>query len=57
MQCDDGDVKLLIGEIMGQVEVCTNKRWATVCYSINWGYVDASVVCKQLGYSSGESGT
>ena len=56
MQCDDGDVKLLIGEIMGQVEVCTNKRWATVCYS-NWGYVDASVVCKQLGYSSGESGT
>ena len=53
MQCDDGDVRLLVGEINGPVEVCVNKRWATLC-SHGWSDVDATVACRQLGYVSGK---
>ena len=56
MHCDDGDinVQLLVGEISGPVEVCVNKRWATVCPH-GWSDVDAAVACRQLGYDSGKS--
>ena len=53
VQCDDGDVKILSGETTGQLEVCSYKRWATACVG-GWSHADASVVCRQLGYSSGE---
>ena len=51
--CDDGDVRLLTEEILGPLKVCVNKRWVTVCYE-GWTDVDSSVVCRQLGYTSGE---
>ena len=36
----------------GVVEVFTGRQWVTVCTD-GWGVEDSSVVCRQLGYSTG----
>ena len=57
--CSDGDVRLVGGLVAneGQVEICINRIWGTVCrstssyrYSNYWDITDARVVCHQLGH-------
>lgn len=38
------------GLARGRVEVCSEGRYVTVCYD-GWDEEDASVVCRQLGFS------
>ena len=51
--CTHGDIRLVGGATSaeGRLEVCVNSIWGTVCGSYSWGADEATVACKQLGYS------
>ena len=55
-RCETGDVRLVNGSRMaGRLEVCFNGLWGTVCKHQDWSRLHASVVCRQLGFSSSAS--
>lgn len=37
-------------ELYGRVEICFGGQYGTICDD-SWNYKEASVVCRQLGYS------
>lgn len=52
LACESGAIRLVGGanQYEGRVELCINNVWGTICDN-SWDATDASVACKQLGYS------
>ena len=55
LDCTSGDITLVGGETEreGRVEMCVFNKWGTFCGKY-WTSQDTAVVCRQLGFSTGE---
>ena len=55
--CTNGNIRLMNGTEPsvreGRVEICFNNVYGSICDDF-WDVVDASVVCKQLGFNGSE---
>ena len=51
--CEIGSIRLVydLSNWRGRVEVCLNNTWGTICGSTEWSNNEASVACRQLGFS------
>ena len=47
LPCTESDVRLL----NNQLQICHNEVWGYVCGDFDWTNDDASVVCRELGFS------
>ena len=50
--CPEGEIRLegTNSAFGGRVEVCLQQSWTTIC-DVYWDNQDASVLCRQLGFS------
>lgn len=53
LDCNHGDIRLTssASSVQGRVELCYDGVWGKICSS-GWGKAEATVVCRQLGFSS-----
>ena len=50
-RCTTGDIILVGGHYYGRIEICIGGVWDTICRDSFWDNNDASVICRQLGFS------
>ena len=50
--CSDNEIRVVEGssQTEGRVEICFNQLWGTVTDDF-WSFLDATVACRQLGFS------
>ena len=57
LRCQRGDLKLSDSSVLTMtermVEVCVDEVWKRVCAGSSWGQEEATVACRELGYSKG----
>ena len=55
--CERGELRLAQQtggkDYEGLVEICIDEAWHKVCADSSWGNEEATVTCRELGYSSG----
>ena len=51
--CQDGDLRLAGGRNTqeGNLQICLNGVWGSVCGADGFSFTEATVVCTQIGYN------